>query len=88
MRFTDKAASASLPNPTGLSPAMIGKVVIVQVFQKEGDQIFPETMTKHVGILKSYILMSNGMKFALDSSIEKTVAHKTDHVEFILFEGS
>lgn len=88
MRFTDKAASATLSAPTGLTPALIGKVVIVQVFKKEDDKIFPETLVKFVGVLKSYTLTSYGVKFALDGIDEKTSAYRNDHVEFILFEGS
>lgn len=88
MRFTDKAASSSLNTPGGLSPALIGKVVTVQVFRKKENHILPETLTKFVGVLKAYALDTNGMRFTLDGCKETPVFYTHATVEFILHEGS
>lgn len=88
MRFTDKAAAASLTVPAGLNPSVIGKVVTIQVFTKKNDSILPETLIKFVGVLKAYTLASDGMKFTLDGGSEKGVYYATAAVEVIPFEGS
>lgn len=86
MKFTDKAASASLRPPTGLNPSLIGKIVSVQVFKKEDDRVFPETIVKYVGVLKAYTLTSTAVYFNLDGLATKASSLKNDHVEFILYK--
>lgn len=85
MRFTDKAAEASLITPKGLSPALIGKVVTVQTMSKKDAYLRPETTVKFVGVLKTYTILSSGIKFTLDGGTEKTIVHQNESVEFIMY---
>lgn len=86
MRFTNKAAEASLITPKGLSPALIGKVVSVQTMTKKDTYLQPETMIKFVGILKTYTLLTNGVKFTLDGGTEKFVGYTNEAVEFFYIQ--
>lgn len=89
MRVTDKAADSGLTVPVGLKPDLIGKLVVIQVFKKEGDTVFPESLKKHVGVLKSYTLTELGVDFILDGVVSyKTVFYDKAHVEFILYQGT
>lgn len=88
MRFTDKAAAASLSAPKGLSPALIGKVVTVQTMSKKESYLHPESTIHYVGILKTYTLLSNGVKFTLDGGTEKFIADLNETAEFMLAKDS
>lgn len=87
MRVTDKAAEASLPVPEGLSPSLIGKVVIVNIFKKVDGEIHPDILIKHVGVLKSYSLTAKGLDFVLDGTKSSAYYSKL-LVVFSPFEGS
>lgn len=87
MRITDKAAEASLPVPEGLSPALIGKLVSVNIFKKDEDGVDPNILIKHVGVLKSYSLTAKGVDFVLDGP-KSSVYYSKLHVVFVPFKGS
>ena len=77
----------------GLSPENIGKVVTIQIFklkEEGGDEIIPDTLEKHVGVLKAYshLVNQNGYVISLENFAQPLVVatflHHAEVIPFVL----
>ena len=76
--------------PTGLSPALIGKVVTVQILKRNeagSDTLEAGSLEKYVGTLQSYYHREEAFAFSLVGDVgPRAIAYAQHHIEFHPYE--
>lgn len=68
-------------------PEMINQLVTVQVFQKiSEDEIAEDSQTKYVGVLKTYVVTRDGVKFKLEDGDWVKTNSKFELTELFYYE--
>lgn len=73
--------------PANLVPKNIGRVVSVQVFERNGDgTIDHDTLDKCVGRLQAYHIAPQGIQVMLEGNVSVTIDHDTHILEVFVWE--
>lgn len=67
--------------PTGFSPLLFGEIVSIQIIPKNGEELMPQLMTRHVGYLKYFAMHEYETAFAFEHGPVIQVDPKTNLVE-------
>lgn len=71
--------------PVHATPENIGKVVIIQTIERDGDELDLDSLVKVVGILESFVCSKNGFAFKLKGNAAyDTVRYEDKVVEIYL----
>jgi hypothetical protein len=72
---------AETATPVELKLSNIGKPVEVRTWVREGPGVANESLTVYAGILKSYVIFSDGIEIVLDDGHKIEVGFKSHRIE-------